>query len=366
MNKLKIRGSITIEASLILPWFLFGIMSIIYLLKVVYIHDQIQYALTESANSMASHAYILEKSEILNIQQDAYNNLSINSVVQNKKIPNEYAEGLTEYNINFFNSNLEDIKTTNVKQLLKEIKEFKYNIGQAVDTIYMNLFSAIYGLKILYEDTNDIITNWKKDGMEFANMKIGEKITKLYMSKYIPESKYNKWNIVNGINGMDYSLSQYMLKDDNIIIVVSYKVLLPFPLPKKIEIPIRQSIKVRGWTGSNDYIYSKENKEDNTTEMVYITPTGVKYHKATCTSVTLEIIELKYKDVKKHRTLCQICKKASKKLNDYSIVYGTREGNKYHIDKNCKGIKRNAIQIDKEEAINNYKPCLNCYKEDIR
>jgi hypothetical protein len=373
----NLKGSLTVEAALILPWFLFAVMSIIYLVKVTYIHNHIQYAITESANNMAVHAYLLESAHIIDTQQEVYSNFLDESVIHKhntisdiNKIEN-VIKGLTSYNISINNKReLGDLKfsASSAAENIEKIKKFKNNVVNCLDSTYKSINTIFEGLIILVEDTNYLATTYKKVGMEYANSLIGEKIIKTYMKSYISKSQYNNWNIVNGANGMDYSHSEFMLKDDNIRIVVKYKVRIPFPLPKNLEIPIVQSIKVRAWVGNNNYLVNKNNgTENNKTNIVYITPTGVKYHKSTCTCVNLKIEDFLYKDVKNKRKICKICSKNKVNLSDNSIVYGTKTGDKYHIYKDCPGIKRNAKPIEKEKAIRmNYKPCGICYKEDLK
>ena len=56
----KLRGSLTLEASLVLPVFLFCIIAFIYFLQVIIIHDNLQEAITNIGLEAAKYGYVYE------------------------------------------------------------------------------------------------------------------------------------------------------------------------------------------------------------------------------------------------------------------------------------------------------------------
>ena len=52
------KGSITVEAALALPVFLFAVVSVVFLMKIVYTHELIQHAIAETADELAASGYI--------------------------------------------------------------------------------------------------------------------------------------------------------------------------------------------------------------------------------------------------------------------------------------------------------------------
>lgn len=71
MKKERQKGSITVEATLFIPMFLFAFMSIYSLVFFVRAQLVIQYAADQAAKEVAQYSYILEKTGIL----DSYQNL---------------------------------------------------------------------------------------------------------------------------------------------------------------------------------------------------------------------------------------------------------------------------------------------------
>ncbi|NJD02613.1 MAG: pilus assembly protein [Ruminiclostridium sp.] len=56
------KGSITVEAALVLPIFLCIVISVMFFIRVVYTHELIQHAIAETAKEMASAGYIFHVS----------------------------------------------------------------------------------------------------------------------------------------------------------------------------------------------------------------------------------------------------------------------------------------------------------------
>lgn len=64
------RGSITLEAAVFLPFFICVIVSIVFLVKIVYIQEFVRRAAAETAEDMASHSYLIYRSGINNTLEE--------------------------------------------------------------------------------------------------------------------------------------------------------------------------------------------------------------------------------------------------------------------------------------------------------
>ena len=73
MSDRKENGSITVEAALFIPMFLFAFMCIFSLISCVRAQVLIQYSVDQAAKEVAEYSYILEKTGVL----DAYKVLLI-------------------------------------------------------------------------------------------------------------------------------------------------------------------------------------------------------------------------------------------------------------------------------------------------
>ena len=97
---------------------------------------------------------------------------------------------------------------------------------------------------------------------------------------------------------------------------------------------------------------------------VYITPYESVYHKdINCTHLSLSIVSdsdvQKYRDGKTRYRECERCTKYHK--GDISILFIAKEGDAYHTDLGCSGLKRTVSKKKKSEA-EGMKPCERCGK----
>lgn len=284
----KLKGSLTVEAALVLPIFVFAIISIIYFIKIVYIQESIQYAITETANEIATYAYILDNGEIIDAQQDIHN---------------------------------------------------------AIGKESLNSIAAV--------------------GLGYLNNAIGIGIVNNMMDKHISKEDYQHWHIVGGKSGMDYSKSSFMLENEDIEIIVSYKLKIPLPVPVSNieEIPMLQRVVVRTWTGNGNFNSRITGNKETKGQVVYITRTGKRYHtNEYCTYLKIKTKKVLYKAIKNTKSPCKICAKGVK-MNDHDSVLISTYGYSYHIDEHCWEIEKETVQMDIREAIQKgYTICSKCNK----
>jgi hypothetical protein len=67
-----VKGSITVEGAIALPIFLCIIISVAFLIKVVYINEEIHYAISSAAQEMACTSYLYHVSGLQEKQESFY------------------------------------------------------------------------------------------------------------------------------------------------------------------------------------------------------------------------------------------------------------------------------------------------------
>lgn len=67
---LKKKGSLTIEAALSLPIFLFFVIAVFYFLMIIFLQSDIQLRMEETARSMGKQAYLIERMDGLTIENE--------------------------------------------------------------------------------------------------------------------------------------------------------------------------------------------------------------------------------------------------------------------------------------------------------
>ncbi|HHT97768.1 MAG TPA: pilus assembly protein [Clostridiales bacterium] len=285
MNK-KSKASLTVEAALSLPIFIFCLMFFIYFLQVLTIQDYLQQAITNVGYNLAEQSYVYQR-----------------------LVANE----------NSYESTQEDIEENFEVELIKDIGE-------------------------------------KFMGLGYIKLLMLGKIDK----KYIDDSI-----IKGGYNGLSFIASSILENNENIEIVLRYKIRIPLRIFKIADIGITQRAKLRGWTGF--YINNGLLKEvdENSEEVVYITRTGSVYHNSSeCSYIKLTVRsvvgltnDLRNKSGGKYSP-CSLCIKEENFNNKFYI---TDYGNRYHFKSDCSGIKRDVMTINIKD-INGRRPCSKCGK----
>lgn len=136
----------------------------------------------------------------------------------------------------------------------------------------------------------------------------------------------------------------------------TYKVKIPIPLFHIPPILLTEHIKIKGWVG-----YEPAGGDMDGEEVVYVTETGLVYHKdPNCTHLDLSIRQVEKSQISGLRNesggkyyACPICKKKGK------ACYITTTGDRYHRSLSCSGLKRTVYSIPVSEARGRRK-CSRC------
>ncbi|WP_461810741.1 pilus assembly protein [Faecalimonas sp.] len=167
--------------------------------------------------------------------------------------------------------------------------------------------------------------------------------------KHIGSEKLERSIIVQGKHGLDLSKTRILGRSRIIQMCVEYKVKLPIYTFGKLSLSCKEEFNLKGWTGYEKGIFSQD-KED----IVYITETGMVYHRSSqCTYLDLSIHMVGKKDVKmlrnKNGEKYKNCEKCGRKAG--GNVYITNHGNRYHKSIGCSGLKRKVYAIPISEAL---------------
>lgn len=184
---------------------------------------------------------------------------------------------------------------------------------------------------------------------------IGMAAANVLFKKNIKKNDNINRYVVNKAAGISLLDSEF--KGDRIYLTASYRIKIPVWLPGKSQIRIRQHTVCRkwiGWTGN-----------DGDTEIwVYMTERGSVYHTSReCTYLKLSVSSANYTGIENRRNKygekyreCEIC---AENIKRKSTVFITDQGNRFHYDLSCSGIKRTIYMIRLSE-VGNRKKCSRC------
>ncbi len=280
------RASLTVEAALVMPLFLYLMIAFLYFIQIFTLQEQIQSAITKMGLNLSKSAYVY--SDFLSIDEA------------------------------------------------------------------LNFDETIFGTELdigLHELTNAIIANG---------------VLKGYAKKYLDTDQINDSCIQGGFSDISFSSSK--LNEDNCFdIIVRYRVRIPINLFAIDDMRMIQRVRVRTWTGYEvAATYKVEEESVNNESIVYITETGIVYHKSiNCSHLKLSIRSVQGIPSSERNNSggkyypCEHC--GTENMSENAIYYITSSGTKYHSSLSCSGIKRTINEIPITE-IGNRLPCKRCGK----
>lgn len=278
------QGSLTVEAALIFPIFIFAVIAFLSLFQIMLIQGRVQWALMETSLEASRYAYV-------------------------------YQDIMEE----------DRIEQADTKQT------------------YQNVLGHL------------------EDGLFYQQC----------FQKYMKDGKgnwlYNQ-NFLTG--GFSFVQSEFLQDGKNVDVVVTYQIKLPIQVLAGKTYTFVQRSKVRGFIGTTVFGTEDGNKEKENDRLVYITDTGTVYHTTqNCTHLKLSISNVNFSNIPNLRNQngekykpCEKCVKNAL-LSKGAMVYITTEGDRYHSDRNCSGLKRSVKTIKLSEA-GGRRPCSRCGREE--
>ena len=152
--------------------------------------------------------------------------------------------------------------------------------------------------------------------------------------------------VYGGSGGLSFLGSRFDEASQDVVIDVSYRMVIPFLPPGLTGIRIAHQCRHRAWTGSNVDLEGQE-------QYVYVTENGTVYHTSvSCSYLKLSISQVSYNDVGSKRNRsggkyypCEYCGQ-----NGGTYVFITEYGDRYHFNRNCSRLKRGIRCIPISEA----------------
>ena len=140
------------------------------------------------------------------------------------------------------------------------------------------------------------------------------------------------------------------------IVSVRYYIRKTMPFLSTHIVSYEQSVRQKSMTG---YVPDGDELKKG---YVYITPHEAVYHKdLSCTHLSLDIsVDEDVEKYRNKRTQYKPCDKCTKhEKGDFSCVYIAKEGESYHTDLGCSGLKRTVKQVDLS-TLKGMRPCTRC------
>ena len=210
---------------------------------------------------------------------------------------------------------------------------------------------ALYGT-FLSDRDDSIMTEEMKD-LSVSYLYVKGQICSCLGEEYLENSP-----LTYGIQGLQFAESEIFTDDDCMELNLTYKVSAETPFFQMT--PFRMANRYYGhlWNG-----YDLQATPQEKLSYVYVTEYGEVYHRdRNCTHISLAVREIGVHQLEQARNLYggkyKECEKCCKRARS-DTRYIADEGDKFHYDRDCPGLKRSIYTIPEKEA-SKYRPCSRC------
>lgn len=347
MKLMNDRGSVTIEAALVLPIILVVFVTFLALMQGAYTHAKVQKALNDACLDMSYDVYALDSIGLLDgitsmSRQSLSSTLTIDEVFVLKDLLEKVGGGDTaKLGISYENP---DAFYTSVGEVLGKVDDLSTFVGKLSNT-------------------------FKAEGIYFMNRSFAATYIESAMEKSLGD-EFPKVKVIHG---------NVFTEDDSGLIIVEYNNGLLMNLGPITSFRMRNSGFVYSYSGDreiSDQYHSPskvseygtmngqgsdEKDQDGFFRKVYVCDNGRKYHSnRRCFHIDVKYIPITYRVIRGSRRLCSNCYHGEE-LNELTIVYYTLSGDVIHMDVGCHSIYHNVTRLSEKDAIvRGYLPCLTC------
>ena len=230
------KGALTIEASIAYPIFLMVIVTILYLMRIVYTYGLVQHAVSQTAKELSMYTYIYQVTGLNDLRGDVDSSTAGRTEQFNSDV-GEVVALYETFSSGDFSGSYEG--TTNPVEILK-------NIG-----------SVLLG-----------------EGSRELNSQFFQLVVKPLMEGYIgadangnsADARLKALRVIGGFDGLDFSSSRFFEDGATVDLVVCYTIDPLFPIDIMPEINLANRAMVRGIKGNNVFTNEAPKDEGEKTE----------------------------------------------------------------------------------------------------
>ena len=195
---------------------------------------------------------------------------------------------------------------------------------------------------------------------------VSETYVRNKVTSYLGEAFWKHSCVVGGKAGLSFAQSKIMTEGDRIEIIVNCRIR---PFVRVVAFPdfaMQGRYSGHAWVGWTPGSGMAGDSGGGNEDAVYVTTYGEAYHTDSgCIYLNPQVRAVSASEVDDYRSgdgakyyPCECCRPGRK-----GIVYITKEGNRYHSDRNCSGIVRHLTTMESNEAKEHYRPCPVCGRE---
>jgi|GEM_PF-3549864 len=268
--KNKNKGSLTIEASIILVIFIAAYMTLLSAIDIFRTQNLIQNAANQTALEIAQYTYILNKAGLAEFGGETSDSANAFTDKTNETIGTVFAffeatsDGVdagkavirdgrnTDYSVN---RSITDIinEIEEAESVAQDLEGRAVNIKDKAETMMSAGRDYFSDPKEIFNGILAILKDLTNDAIKIA---VAAPITDVIMNKYLsayPEGYLENLGVVNGKSGINYLGSSILVDMQSIEVKATYTIRVRFPFLDRIDLNMRTTASTRAWLGDGSH-----------------------------------------------------------------------------------------------------------------
>lgn len=322
---MKYRGSVTIEAALILPIVFYAMLVLFGLMSYLHMDYQIHRIATDVAIEFSYDSYLVHELGLTDL-------IAHHSKQRQSLMPMDLVEAKEQVDQTIY-----EVQSNGVSE------EWLQSAGQLMEMskTLVNKAGKLPG------EINGVV---KSEGTILASRLLFDNYFKYKIKKrlsHISSFRPGQLRIKSSYYYHDFKASE---------LFVSYLYDFPVRIPFLKQAEIVCPIYVENFVGNiprydgSKYKEKEVKKEEEDKQIVYITENGERYHTLRqCTSIYTKYEKVEKLSISKGKE-CKVCAKKGFAFSDF--VFKTKASDTYHASEKCTKLNYNVMEITLEEAEN--------------
>jgi len=265
----KEYGGTTIEAAIVLPFFLMVILSLAYIIRVFYTYNTVQNSLAEVGRKIGNMSYFYHMAGLKDFS-DRLNDMAGEAGSTLNEQTSAIVSVFSSFNEAISGSPGDQANSGNIDALISKADDIAKGLSDASDLIAsitedpkseLRLFMTVFARKLNYEVTNRLVCLAAKGCLK---NELGKRV----------ESKNGDpalaLGIKDGLKGISFENSSVFGDSESLEFVVEYSIKAPVPFSWVPELKLSNRVRIIAWTGGRgdsvrvgEKLGEDEEKEDD-------------------------------------------------------------------------------------------------------
>lgn len=263
--KRRENGGTTIEAAIVLPFFLMLILSMAYIIRIFYAYNTVQNSLAEVGRKIGNMSYFYHMTGLKDFS-DRLNDMASEAGNTINEQTNTIVSVFSSFNEAMTGSPGNQSGIGSIEALISNANDIANGLSDAMDLINsitedpkaeFRLFMTVFARKLNYEVTNKLVCL------------IAKGCLKSELAKRIDGKNGDPalaLGIKDGLKGMSFENSSVFGDSESLEFVVEYRINAPVPFSWIPELKLSNRVRIIAWTGGRGDSVKVEEKTEQEDE----------------------------------------------------------------------------------------------------